>query len=226
MSHAHHILVIDDDQRLATLLARYLTDAGFLVSAVHHVENARNALACCLFDLLILDIMMPEICGLTFLAETRPKERPPVLLLTAKNSVDDRIHGLSLGADDYLAKPFDPREFLLRVQAILRRAPSKSHGVTYSFGLLVFDSVQGTLRRGETHVPLTVTESKLLSLLLQYVGTPVARTFIAQELGQGLNPRTIDVQVNRLRQKIEPFPSQPRYLQSVRGQGYCIRPEI
>jgi len=222
MEAPHHLLVVDDDPRLAHLLSRYLKDAGFWVSVVEQAHHAQDALALFQFDLMILDIMMPGISGLTFLENNQGKPMPPVLLLTAQGGIEDRVKGLKLGADDYLVKPFDPRELILRIQAILRRIPLSK--IDPFFGGIAFDKTQGLLFRGDVQIPLTISEHRLLQLFLAHPGEALSRHFIASHLGEGVNPRTVDVQVNRLRQKIEPIPSHPRYLQSLRGQGYVLRP--
>lgn len=215
-----HLLVVDDDKRLRSLLSRYLKDESFWVSTVESVPEAEHALKIFCFDLIILDVMMPEISGLTLL-QHRPPQMPPVIVLTAQGDLEERIQGLALGADDYLVKPFDPRELSLRIQSILRR--TQKHTTRISFGPLCFDPCQDILYKGDTLVGLTLSERKMLRFFLDHQEQTLSREQIASALGEAVSLRTVDVQINRLRQKIEPVPSQPRYLQSMRGQGYRLR---
>jgi two-component system phosphate regulon response regulator OmpR len=215
-----HLLVVDDDSRLRLLLSRYLRDEGFAVSTVESVSEALKAFGLFTFDLMVLDVMMPEISGLALL-ENPPAHCPPIILLTAQGSVEERIEGLALGADDYIAKPFEPRELSLRIQAVLKR--TRKEKARHSLGGLSFDVNRGLLFKGETALPLTVGEQKLLSFLITHQGSVLSRERIAAALGEGVSLRTVDVQINRLRQKIEPTPSQPLYLQSLRGLGYRLR---
>lgn len=217
---AKHLLIIDDDQRLRTLLFRYLKNEGFYVSTAQSVAQAREALELFCFDALIVDIMMPQEKG-TVLLESLP-ELPPVLFLTAMGEPKDRIHGLKLGAEDYLVKPFDPQELVLRLQRILRRTSTRAPAMI-SFGQVIFDAAQEQLQKDHILISLTTSELKLLKLLVHHLDKPLQRDFLAQAVGVPLHPRTIDVQVNRLRQKIEIDPKNPRYLQTIRGQGYRLR---
>ncbi len=216
-----HLLVVDDDSRLRSLLSRYLRDSGFLVSTVESVSEAEKALEFFFFDIIVLDVMMPGVSGLSFLENSNTSLLPPIILLTAQGGVEERIRGLSLGADDYVVKPFDPRELVLRIQVLLKRTSKGLESV--SFGPLVFNKKTETLAKGDQIILLTFSEKKLLRFLLDREGTPLSREEIGAALGDAVNPRTVDVQINRLRQKIEPFPSQPRYIQSLRGQGYVLR---
>ena len=221
-----HVLVVDDDDRLRSLLSRLLRESGFCPSVVDSASQARQALQAFMFDLVVLDVMMPGESGLDFL-KNPPPLLPPLLLLTAQGGVEERIEGLSLGADDYLAKPFDPRELVLRMRGILRR--SRGAEVTHGgggqgvFGPFVFNMRQQSLTKNGEFLHVTPNESKLLTLFLRAAHKTLSREDIAAALGEGVSLRAVDVQINRLRQKIEHTPSRPFYLQSVRGQGYCMR---
>lgn len=221
-----HILVVDDDRRLRELLRRYLADQNFLVSTAEDAAEARAKLASLSFDLIILDIMMPGETGLEFTESLRKDDDVPILLLTAMGESGDRIRGLEVGADDYLSKPFEPRELVLRVQSILRRtAPPPNPGGTVKLGDLIFDLDRRELRRDEERIALTAAEA---ALLLQFASRPndiLTRDGLAGGDGQAADSRAIDVQITRLRRKIEPDPRQPKYLHTVRGEGYVLRPD-
>ena len=224
-----HILVVDDDARLRKLLARFLTENGYMVSTAADAREARRHLAALQFDLLVVDVMMPGESGLDLTKSIRDEPRGrrsvPILMLTAMGETRDRIAGLEHGVDDYMAKPFEPRELLLRIGSILRRVPPAdvNDGLELRFGDCRYDLARGTLSRGGVAVHLTAGEAELLRLLARSVGLPVDRSMLAVVAEDGSNPRTIDVQVTRLRRKIEPDPRQPRYLQTVRGTGYLLR---
>ena len=222
-----HILVVDDDQRLRELLSRYLTEQGFRVTTAPDAAAARAKLAALDFDLLILDIMMPGESGLDMTHSLRQASQVPILLLTAMGEAEDRIEGLKRGADDYLAKPFEPRELVLRLQAILRRGrePAPAPGSAIAFGAFRFDLDRKELRRGEQYVRLTAAEASLLKALARQPGTAVSREALTSESPEIGNVRTIDVQMTRLRRKIEADPKFPRYLQTVRGTGYVLMPD-
>lgn len=223
---APHLLVVDDDQRLCDLLRRYLASNGFVVSTADSAAAARAKLQALKFDLIVLDIMMPGENGLDFTAALRRESTIPILLLSARGSPNDRIDGLETGADDYLAKPFEPRELLLRVHAILRRlAKPEAPLPEIQLGALSFRPDRGELRRGDTIIPLTTAEAGLLRALAAAPGVTLTREQLSSRSGLAANPRTIDVQVNRLRRKIEPDPRTPRYLQTVRGEGYVLWPD-
>lgn len=231
---APHILVVDDDTRLRELLRKFLTDNGFAVSTAADAAEARAQMAGLHFDLLVLDVMMPGESGLELARGLRQGEAAgtphvPILMLTARSEVEDRIDGLEHGADDYLSKPFEARELLLRLRSILRRAgmaaPAAAPPAEVVFGDCVFDPARQDLRRAGARVHLTTAESQLLAALAARPGELLTRDDLAAATGQeGANSRTIDVQVTRLRKKIEPDPRQPLYLQTVRGQGYVLRP--
>ncbi|MEQ8252567.1 MAG: response regulator transcription factor [Oceanibaculum nanhaiense] len=224
-----HILVVDDDGRLRDLLRRYLTENGFRVSTAADAAEARAKLESLAFDLLVLDVMMPGESGLDLTQDLRRTGVVPILLLTAMAETEDRIIGLERGADDYLSKPFEPRELLLRIRTILRRingaAPARAAGAPVLLGGLLFDAERLELRGPDRTVRLTEAEAALLRALAQNPGATLSRDDLAQRLDLTGNPRTVDVQVTRLRRKIEPDPRFPRYLQTVRGKGYALLPD-
>jgi two-component system phosphate regulon response regulator OmpR len=214
---------VDDDKRLRDLLRRYLSDQGFRVTIATDAADARRKLAGLDFDLLVLDIMMPGENGLDLTRSLRQQKAVPILLLTAMGEPDDRITGLDSGADDYLAKPFEPRELVSRIRAILRRVPREIETPrrTVRFGPFIFDMDRRNLRQGATDIRLTGAEADLLAQLAASPGTAVSR----DSLGQGTSgeSRMVDVQVTRLRRKIETDPRFPRYLVTVRGRGYMLQ---
>lgn len=223
-----HLLVVDDDARLRELLRRYLTDQGFRVTTAGDAAEARARLASLTFDLLVLDVMMPGEDGLAFTESLRSGSgnRIPILLLTAMAEPEDRINGLERGADDYLAKPFEPRELVLRIRNVLQRAPQPSLGGSeFRFGACRLDLARGELYRGGDPVHLTAAETALLLALARRAGEAVSREALSEEAQFSGNVRTVDVQVTRLRRKIERDPKFPRYLQTVRGTGYVLKPD-
>jgi two-component system phosphate regulon response regulator OmpR len=221
-----HILVVDDDRRLRDLLSKYLSEEGFRVTVAADAADARAKLKSFAFDLLVLDIMMPGESGFELTAALREASDVPILLLSARGEAEDRIAGLERGADDYLAKPFEPRELLLRIRTILRRVPSEvsAEPREVTFGDLTFDLSRRSLRRDGTEIRLTAAEAELLAVLASRPGTPLSREELSQS-GTAENSRMVDVQVTRLRRKIEPDPRFPRYLQTVRGRGYMLQPD-
>lgn len=221
---APHVLVVDDDDRLRDLLVRFLGQNGFRVSAAADAGDARAKLSGLVFDLLVVDVMMPGQSGLDFVAELRRTNAVPVLMLTAMGEPADRIKGLERGADDYLSKPFEPRELLLRLNAILRRAtaaPPPVAGRVVKFGEFAFDTVRGELRQGDKVVYLTTGEQQLLRVLARNPGVTVSRTALAEQTGGG-EGRAVDVQITRLRRKLERDPKNPRHLTTVWGAGYVL----
>jgi len=218
-----HILVIDDDRRIRGLLQSYLAENGFRVSVAPTAAVARDKMRGLTFDLLILDVMMPGESGTALARSLRgAKERIPILMLSALSEIEDRISGLMAGSDDYLPKPFEPRELLLRVQNLLRRsAPPVDQRIDVRFGDCLFNVTRGELRRNGELVKLTTRERELLRLFVQSAGKPITRAELSPD-GAEDNARTVDVQINRLRQKIEEDPSNPVYLQTVRGAGYTL----
>ena len=219
-----HLLLVDDDDRLRHLIKEYLVRAGFRVTAAPHAEGARRMLDTLAFDLLVLDVMMPGEDGFSLTRWVRTRSATPILILTARGLSGDRIEGLSIGADDYLAKPFEPQELLLRIEAILRRAGSRIQAQRLSLGAYAFDLGRSELLDGDTPVRLTEGEAKLLKRLAQSANMPIDRIELADEAADGVG-RAVDVQVTRLRRKIEPDPHNPRYLQTVRGVGYMLAPD-
>ncbi|HEY5048837.1 MAG TPA: response regulator transcription factor [Rhizomicrobium sp.] len=221
-----HLLVVDDDDRLRALLQKYLSSNGFRVSAAANAAEARALVKSIAFDLLIVDVMMPGESGLELTRFLRAQSQIPVLILTARGEAEDRIAGLEHGADDYLAKPFEPRELLLRCGALLRRAtpPQRSPHRAVKMGAAVFDPERGELRRKGRPVRLTGSEAALLRLFAANAGRPFSRLDLCARLGVSLE-RSIDVQVTRLRRKIEEDPKLPLYIQTVRGIGYVLVPD-
>jgi two-component system phosphate regulon response regulator OmpR len=225
-----HVLVVDDDARLRELLRRYLTENGFTVATAADAREARQRLADLAFDLIVLDVMLPQESGLELTRDLRRGSQVPILLLTARGEVDDRISGLESGADDYLAKPFEPRELVLRMRTILKRAapaaptpPVKPAAVR--LGDIVFEPGRQALRRGETLIHLTQAEAALLTVFAEHPGVTLTRDDLSAAGIAAAQARTVDVQVTRLRRKIEPDPKFPRYLQTVRGKGYVLQPD-
>ena len=221
-----HLLVVDDDERLRTLLHRYLTSNGYRVTAAADAAGARALMKSFAFDLLVLDVMMPGESGFDLTKSVRENSTVPILMLTAKAEAEDRIAGLELGADDYLPKPFEPRELLLRVGALLRRAapPAQAALAQVKMGDAVYDPDNGQLRRKGKPVHLTSSEAALLKLFAANAGRSFSRSDLCTRLGVALE-RSIDVQVTRLRRKIEEDPKLPLYLQTVRGVGYVLVPD-
>ena len=220
-----HILVIDDDTRLRKLIHKYLTEHGFLVTSAASAEEARLQLASLQFDLMVLDVMMPGEDGMSFAADLRKQSAVPILMLTAMGEAEHRIKGLEHGVDDYMGKPFEPRELLLRINSVLKRVPPAPDDSAYElrFGECRYDVSRGILTRNGSPVHLTTAESDLLRTLAMNANAPVKRVKLSSTGNGSSNPRTIDVQVTRLRRKIESDPRQPRYLQTVRGTGYLLR---
>lgn len=222
-----HILVVDDDTRLRSLLQRFLRENDFYVSVAKDAEAARRQLENYKFDLLIVDIMMPGETGLQFLNRLRQEDNIPVILLTAMGETNDRIVGLETGADDYLSKPFEPKELVLRVRNILKRAPQvvENQDVILNLGLCFYDMAKKELtgKQGQI-IHITPVEQSLLNILGQKPGQVFSRERLAEILEAGQSPRSIDVQITRLRKKIEKDSKNPRYLQTVRGKGYMLLP--
>ena len=220
---APHLLVVDDDRRIRALLSRFLVGEGYRVTTAETAYEARAKLESLNFDLLILDVMMPGENGFDFARALRAESTVPILMLTARDEKESRIRGLEIGADDYLAKPFEPRELALRVGSILRRArpPSAPPVETVRFGSFVFHLARGELRRGEETIRLTDREREMLRVLAANVGETVPRQALVGN-GESVSERTVDVQVNRLRRKIERDPTNPLIVQTVRGFGYRL----
>ncbi|MBI3198055.1 MAG: response regulator [Rhodospirillales bacterium] len=224
-----HILVVDDDTRLRELLKSFLSRNGFRVSTAGHAAEARQRLQALDFDLIVLDVMMPGETGLDFATQLRRTDNVPILMLTAMGDTKDRIAGLETGVDDYLSKPFEPLELLLRIQSVLRRGrPGASAGPPaepqrlITFGPMQFDAELGELMQKGRRIPLTDAEVALLRAFAARMGEVLSRETLCKSVGSAINERAIDVQVTRLRRKIEPDPTFPRYLRTVRGQGYRL----
>ncbi len=226
---AKHILVVDDDTRLRTLLQRFLRESGFYVSTAKRADEARKFLKLYNFDLLIVDIMMPEESGLEFLDKLRKENiNIPVIMLTAMGEVQDRIVGLEQGADDYVAKPFEPKELVLRIKNILKRTPDEKADVSdqLNLGLCIYNmQTKELFSKSGDLIHITPVEQSLLNILGTKSGQIFTREKLAEILGAGQSPRSIDVQITRLRKKIEKDSKNPRYLQTVRGKGYMLLPE-
>ena len=221
-----HILVVDDDDRLRELLRKFLHENGIRVATASDAADARAKLAGLEFDLIVLDVMMPGQSGLEFCEELRRKSTVPILMLTAMGEPEDRIAGLERGVDDYLSKPFEPRELLLRIHSILRRvAKPPVAPAEVRMGGVIFDPGREELRRDGQPVRLTSVEAALLKALAERSGEILSRDELCERTGAGGGGRAVDVQVTRLRRKIEPDPRLPRYLQTVRGRGYVLRPD-
>ncbi len=219
---AAHLLVVDDDDRIRELLKRYLSENGFRTSVASNAIDARKLMSAVEFDLLILDVMMPGESGFELTESIRTISDVPVLLLTARGLPEDRIEGLERGADDYLSKPFEPRELLLRVNALLRRArPVALNRQELTFGPCTFSVGRGELRFDGQLVKLTAGETALLKVLAQKPRTAISREILAKQTSTAME-RSIDVQVTRIRKKIEEDPRAPIYLQTVRGVGYAL----
>ena len=228
MSEPAHLLVVDDDERLLALLQRFLSRHGHMVSVAADAEAAKQKLAGLDFDLVVLDVMLPGQSGIELTTELRKTRDLPILLLTAKGETRDRIAGLEAGADDYLVKPFEPRELLLRIATILRRtrplAAAAEPPQVLRFGPFSFDLSSLELRRGEADiVHLTSGELALLRTLAERAGAPIARAELGELANIKGNDRAVDVQMLRLRRKLEDDPRQPRHLLTVRGEGYALR---
>ena len=227
-AEAPHVLVVDDDDRLRALLGKYLRDNGYHVSTASSAAEARATLDGMAFDLIVLDVMMPGESGIDFTRGLRRSATVPILLLTAMGEPEDRIAGLESGADDYLTKPFEPRELLLRVETILRRTaapPPATPATSMTIGEFSYFPARDQLLRGDEPVHLTTAEADLLRVFAASPGETLSRHALGERLGGSTSRRAIDVQIARLRRKIEPEPHNPRYLQTVWGRGYVLRIE-
>ena len=229
---APHLLIVDDDERIRGLLRKFLARNGFLVSVARDSSHARRVLSGLEFDLIVMDVMMPGENGIVLTRSLREQLQTPILLLTAKGETEDRIAGLEAGADDYLPKPFEPKELLLRINAILRRMPEPEPEQiapkVLNMGPVRFDIERVEMMRGEEPVRLTATEVQLMRIFAENLREPVSRAKLVEDLGRDkgqAQERAVDVQITRLRRKIEEDPKQPRYLQTVRGEGYMLIPD-
>ena len=225
-----HLLVVDDDERIRTLLQKFLIRAGFLVSTARDAAHARRILAGLDFDMLILDVMMPGEDGVSLTRDLRKTSTMPILLLTAKGETANKIEGFEAGADDYLVKPFEPKELWMRINAILRRAPVLAQQAVprvLHMGAVRYDLDRGELWHGADLVRLTLTEAALMRVFSGQPGVALSRDMLVGDMPRddGGAERAVDVQITRLRRKIEADPKQPRYLQTVRGEGYMLQPD-
>ncbi len=222
---APHVLVVDDDRRLRALLSTYLVKHGHRVTVAPTAAKARAFLEGLAFDIIVLDVMMPVENGFDFAADLRGRSQVPILMLTARGEPQDRVRGLEIGVDDYLAKPFEPRELLLRIGSVLRRTRAPSAGspeaTVVRFGRFTFSLERGELRAGEDPVRVTEREREMLRLLTANAGAIISREALSGS-GGAAQERTVDVLVNRLRRKIEQDPANPVYLQTARGAGYRL----
>jgi two-component system phosphate regulon response regulator OmpR len=227
-----HIMVVDDDDRLRGLLARYLNEQDFIVTTAVNAADARAKLKSLSYDLMVLDIMMPGETGLELTKSLNESagasiRRLPILLLTARGEPQDRIEGFEMGADDYLQKPFEPRELLLRINAILRRLPKPPVTMPeLKLGIWHYNPQRDELRSDSEVIRLTDMEAGLMRILAAEPGIAMSRDMLAERSKGAVNDRTIDVQVTRLRRKIEEDPKNPRYLVTVRGEGYMLMPDV
>jgi two-component system phosphate regulon response regulator OmpR len=227
-----HLLIVDDDERIRKLIQQFLTRNGFWCTSARDADHARRLLDGLDFDLIVMDVMMPGDDGITFTKELRQTRDTPILLLTAKGESNDRISGLEAGADDYLPKPFEPKELLLRINAILRRVPQVEDAIetpkSLTLGDIRYDIERGEMWRGEELIRLTATEVALMKIFSANQGEAVSRAKLVEDLGRDrgqAQERAVDVQITRLRRKIEADPKQPRYMQTVRGSGYMLAPD-
>jgi two-component system phosphate regulon response regulator OmpR len=232
MGSEAHLLIVDDDERIRGLLQKFLIRNGFYVTAARDAAHARRILSGLDFDMIVLDVMMPGEDGVSFTKSLRETLKTPILLLTAKGETHDRITGFEAGADDYLPKPFEPKELLLRINAILRRVPQEpaDNGIpkVLHLGAIRYDVERGEMWQGDDMVRLTATESQLMKIFSAVPTEAVSRSELVEKLGRDkgqAQERAVDVQITRLRRKIEADPRQPRYLQTVRGEGYMLAPD-
>lgn len=216
-----HLLVIDDDDRIRSLLKTYLTKAGFRVSAAASAAEARRKMEGLAFDLLVLDVMMPGETGFELTRSLREHNDVPVILLTAKGEATDRIEGLRTGADDYVSKPFEPEELVLRIEAIFRRSGTSAPVSIVAFGPYRYDLERLVLTKDGERIRLTTGEEALMTLLARRAGATVSRHALSERIS-AKSERAVDVQMTRLRRKIENNPAEPDYIMTVRGRGYRL----
>jgi two-component system, OmpR family, phosphate regulon response regulator OmpR len=229
MASDAHLLIVDDDERIRGLLQKFLIRSGYLVSIARDAAQARRILSGLEFDLVVLDVMMPGEDGIALTRDLRKRLTTPILLLTARGETANRIEGLEAGADDYLVKPFEPKELLLRINAILRRVPqvrtAEPVRQVIHMGAVRYELDRGEMWRGEAPVRLTATEVALMRVFAAAPGVAISRGQLAGEGVDAAQERAVDVQITRLRRKIEEDPKAPRYLQTVRGEGYMLQPD-
>ena len=216
-----HILVVDDDDRIRDLVKQYLNENNYLVTTAFSAEDAKKKVGTIKFDLIVLDIMMPGKSGLEFTVENKDKLYTPIILLTAKGEVEERIHGLEVGADDYLGKPFEPKELILRIKNILNKTKSKNIKRLIEFGSVKVDLSKHLIFKGKKEYKINNTEKTILEFMINSPG----KSFSRDEIGKIINldkERSIDVIITRLRKKIEKDPKNPKFLQTLRGEGYVL----
>ena len=216
-----HILVVDDDDRIRDLVKQYLNDNDYLVTTAINAEDAQNKVNIIKFDLIVLDIMMPGKSGLDFTIENKNELYTPIILLTAKGGPEERVHGLEIGADDYLAKPFEPKELALRIKNILNKTKSKNIKRVVEFGNVKLDLSKHLILKDKKEFKINNTEKTILEVMINSPG----KSFSRDEIGKIINlekERSIDVIITRLRKKIELDPKKPKYLQTLRGEGYVL----
>jgi len=225
----HHILVIDDDERLRILLRRFLEESGFRVTDAANAKDARAILQGMAFDILVVDVMMPGETGIEFLTDLRKDNPVPALFLTARSETESRIEGLEAGADDYMSKPFEPRELVLRLKRILERNAMRQQDRpedSVRFGPFDFDTASGLLTKAGARLHITTAEHQLLSSFAKAPNTVLSRDDLSHIMGGRMEGRSIDVAVARLRRKLEPNPRHPVYLQTIRNRGWMLRTDI
>ena len=216
-----HILVVDDDDRIRDLVKQYLNENNYLVTTAFSAEDAKKKVGTIKFDLIVLDIMMPGKSGLEFTVENKDKLYTPIILLTAKGEVAERIHGLEVGADDYLGKPFEPKELILRIKNILNKTKSKNIKRLIEFGSVKVDLSKHLIFKGKKEYKINNTEKTILEFMINSPG----KSFSRDEIGKIINldkERSVDVIITRLRKKIEKDPKNPKFLQTLRGEGYVL----
>ena len=216
-----HILMVDDDDGIRNLVKQYLNENNYLVTTAISAEDAKKKVETIKFDLIVLDIMMPGKSGLEFTVENKDKLYTPIILLTAKGEAEERIHGLEVGADDYLAKPFEPKELILRIKNILNKTKSKNIKRLIEFGSVKVDLNKHLIFKGKKEYKINNTEKTILELMINSPG----KSFSRDEIGKIINldkERSIDVIITRLRKKIEKDPKNPKFLQTLRGEGYVL----
>ena len=216
-----HILIVDDDDRIRELVKQYLNDNDYLVTTANSAEDAKEKVNILKFDIIVLDIMMPGKSGLDFTLENKKKINTPIILLTAKGEVSERIEGLEIGADDYLAKPFEPKELVLRIKNILDKTKSKSQKRVVNFSNINIDLNKSLIIKNNREFKINNTEKIILEKMINSPG----ETFTREEIGKLINldkERSIDVIITRLRKKIEVDPKNPKFLQTIRGTGYVL----
>jgi len=219
----YKILVVDDDTRLRDLITQYLSENGFDVDNAKDAFEAEEKVSSSKFDLLVVDVMMPKKTGVEFTKELREKSKIPVLMLTAMGEIDDRISGLESGADDYLSKPFEPKELLLRIQSILKRVKPKKEKNVCSFGDFDFDMIEKKLTKSDEFIYLTEAEADILLAFCKNINKPLSREQISEMCGGALDERSVDVQITRMRRKLEADTKKPQFLQTQRGVGYILK---